>query len=58
MYITVDNELVETSSKRQKTLSSLTPQTRNTNTVTLDYGASLQLYNYGQQLDSESKRIC
>ncbi len=39
-YITVDNELVETSSKRQKTLSSLTPQTRNTNTATLDYGAS------------------
>jgi len=35
-----DNELVETSSKRQKALSSLTPQTRNTNTATLDYGAS------------------
>jgi hypothetical protein len=39
-YITVDNELVETSSKRQITLRSLTPQTRNINTVTLDYGAS------------------
>ena len=39
-YITVNNELVETSSKRQKTLRSLTPQTRNTNTTTLDYGAS------------------
>jgi hypothetical protein len=33
-YITADNELVETSSKRQRTLSSLTPQTRNTNTAT------------------------
>jgi hypothetical protein len=40
MYITFDNELVETSSKRQKTFSSLTPQTRNTNTATLNYGAS------------------
>jgi len=40
IYITVDNELVETSSKRHKTLSSLTPQTRNTNTATLDYSAS------------------
>ena len=39
-YITVDTELVETSSKRQKTISSLTPQTRNTNTATMDYGAS------------------
>ena len=39
-YITVDNELVETSSKRQKTLRSFTPQTRNTNTATLNYGAS------------------
>ena len=39
-YIILDNELVETSSKRQKTLSSLTPQTKNTNTKTLDYGAS------------------
>ena len=27
MYITVDNKLVETSSKRQKNLSSFTPQT-------------------------------
>jgi len=40
MYITVNNELVETSSKRQKTLSLFTPQTKNTNTATLDYGAS------------------
>ncbi len=39
-YITVDNELVETSSKRQKTLSSFTPQARNTNTVILDHDAS------------------
>ncbi len=39
-YITVENELVETSSKRHKTLSSFTPQTRNTNTAILDYGAS------------------
>ena len=29
-YISVDNELVETSSKKQKTLNSFTPQTRNT----------------------------
>ncbi len=28
MYTTVDNELVETSSKRQKTLSSFTSQTK------------------------------
>jgi hypothetical protein len=34
------NLLGHLSSKRQKTLSSLTPQTRNTNTATLDYGAS------------------
>ncbi len=40
MYIIVYNELDETFSKRQKTLSSLTPQTRNTNTVIFDYGAS------------------
>ncbi len=42
MYIKVDNELtlVETSSKRQNTLSLSTPQTRNTNTSTLDYDAS------------------
>jgi hypothetical protein len=39
-YITVENELVETSSKRQKTLSSFIPQTRNTNTAILDHGAS------------------
>jgi hypothetical protein len=39
-YITSDNELVETSSKRHNTLSSLTPQTRNTNMATLDYSAS------------------
>ena len=42
-YITFDNELVETSSKRQKTLSSLTPQTINTNTTTLDYGACVAI---------------
>ena len=39
-YITVENELVETSSKRHKTLSSFTPQTRNINTAILDHGAS------------------
>jgi len=39
-YIIVDNEHVETTSKRQKTLSSLTPQNINTNTATRDYGAS------------------
>ena len=39
-YISVHNELVETSSKRQKTLNLFTPQTRNTNTVILDHGAS------------------
>jgi hypothetical protein len=40
MYILVDNEPVKASSKRQKIFSSLTPQNRNTNTATLDYGAS------------------
>jgi hypothetical protein len=40
MYTTVDNELVETPSKRRNTFSSWSPQTRNTNTATLDYGAS------------------
>ena len=40
MYITVDNELVETSYKRQKTLSSFTSQTKNTNTAILDHDAS------------------
>jgi hypothetical protein len=39
-YISVDNELVETSSKRQKTLNSFTPQTRNTNMAIFDHGAS------------------
>jgi hypothetical protein len=39
-YITAENGLVETSSKRQKRLSSFTPQTRNTNTAILDHGAS------------------
>ena len=39
-YITIENELVETSSRRQKTLSSFTPQTRITNTTILDHGAS------------------
>jgi hypothetical protein len=39
-YITADNELVETSSRRQKILSSITPQTRNTNTALLDHSAS------------------
>ena len=39
-YITVDNQHIETSSKRQKTLSSLTSQNRNTNTATLYNGAS------------------
>jgi hypothetical protein len=39
-YITVENELVETSSKRHKTLSSFTPQSRNANTAILDHGAS------------------
>ncbi len=39
-YITVENELVETSSKRHKTLTSFTPQTRHTNTAISDHGAS------------------
>ncbi len=40
-YVTVENELVETSSiKRQKILTSFTPQTIHTNTATLDHGAS------------------
>jgi hypothetical protein len=39
-HITVENELVETSSKRHKTLTSFTPQTRNTNMSILDHGAS------------------
>ena len=39
-YITIDKELVETSSKRQKTLSSFTSQTRNINTVIRDHDAS------------------
>jgi hypothetical protein len=39
-YIIVENELVETSSKRHKPLSSFTPQTRNTNTAIHDHGAS------------------
>jgi mannose/fructose/N-acetylgalactosamine-specific phosphotransferase system component IIB len=34
-YISVDNELVETSSKRQKTLNLFTPQTRNANMAIL-----------------------
>ena len=40
MYIIVDNELVETSSKRQKTFSSFTSQTKNTNTAIRDHDAS------------------
>ena len=40
MYITLDNELVETSYKRQKTSSLLTPQTRKANTATLEYCVS------------------
>ena len=39
-YVTDENQFVEPSSKRQKTLSSFTPQTRNTNTTILDHGAS------------------
>ena len=39
-YITVENELVETSSKRHKTLSSFTPKTRNKNTAILDHAAN------------------
>ena len=39
-YTTVENELVETSSKRHKTLISFIPQTRNTNTAILKHGAS------------------
>ncbi len=39
-YIIVENELVETSFKRHKTLTSFTPQTRHTNTAILDHGAS------------------
>jgi hypothetical protein len=39
-YITVENQLVETSSKRQKTLSSVTSQFRNTNTAIPNHGAS------------------
>ena len=39
-YITIDNGLVETSSKRQKTLSLFTPQTRNKNKAILDHDAS------------------
>ena len=39
-YIIVENELVETSSKRHETLTSFTPQTRHTNTAILDHGAS------------------
>jgi len=39
-YITAENELVETSSKIQNSLSSFTPQTRNTYTAILDHGAS------------------
>jgi len=40
MYIRVDNQLVKASFKRQKTLSSLTSQNRNTITATMDNGAS------------------
>ena len=40
IYITVDKELVETSSKRQNTLSSFTWQTRNINTVIRGHDAS------------------
>jgi hypothetical protein len=39
-YITVDNELVESSSKRHKTMRSFTSQTKNTNTAILDHDAS------------------
>jgi hypothetical protein len=39
-YVTVENQSVETSSKRQKRLSSFTSQTRNTNTAIPDHGAS------------------
>ena len=39
-YITDENEYDETSSKRQKTLTSFTPQTRHTHTSILDHGAS------------------
>ncbi len=39
-YKTVENELVETSSKRQKTLTSFTPQTRHTNTAIIAHDAS------------------
>jgi hypothetical protein len=40
-YISVDNEFVETSfNKRQKTLNSFTPQTRNTNMANFCHGAS------------------
>jgi hypothetical protein len=39
--MTVENELVETSSKRQKTLTSFTPHTSiHTKTAILDHGAS------------------
>jgi hypothetical protein len=39
-YISVANELVETSSKRQKKFNSFIPQTRNTNMAIFDNGAS------------------
>ena len=39
-YIIVNNEFVETSSKRQKILSTFTPQTKNTNKAIHDHGAS------------------
>jgi hypothetical protein len=39
-YVRDENQSVETSSKRQKTLSSYTSQTRNTNTAIPDHGAS------------------
>jgi len=39
-YNTVENEDVETSSKRQKTLTSFTSQTTHTHTSILDHGAS------------------
>jgi hypothetical protein len=39
-YSTFEHELVETYSKRQSTLSSFTPQTRNTNMAILDHDAS------------------
>jgi hypothetical protein len=35
-----ENELVETASKKQKTLSSFTPQAKNSNTAIFDHGAS------------------